>query len=366
MKSGEDLQIISLNRVLLKEALENNTYWNSSAKDIPFSTSKAFWLLENERIEDDDICAVIATSNNKLVSLVYLVPDLINTNSGIKKVYWSRRWWIHADYKKTVLPTYIIKQSETSVKNQVIIKFLGKDVVEYYKKQPFIEISHRTRYYLVFNVDASLLINKFKFLKYLNPLVRVLDRTSQTIISAINKRKLKTDDLTYDYVATINEDLWQFLSPFYKNDLVPKSKSYLNWQINNNQYSYAAVREKRSHDCLIASIKSNIYNLNFSVIKNNKRIGFISFLIRDKEAIVRYFTCANEYFETCADALMEQLITLKTGNLQTENEKLGQYIQKKYLNIYTDKRKLYGLINKNVSDVAPEDIVIHDQDGNFA
>jgi len=41
MKSGEDLQIISLTRALLKKALENNTYWNSSAKDIPFSTSKA-------------------------------------------------------------------------------------------------------------------------------------------------------------------------------------------------------------------------------------------------------------------------------------------------------------------------------------
>lgn len=366
MKSGEDLEIISLTKTLLKEALEKNTYWDSSATDVPFSISKAYWLLENERVKDDDVCAVIATSNNQIVSLVYLIPDFINTNSGLKKVYWSRRWWIHNDYKKTVLPTYIIKQSETSVKNQVIIKFLGKDVVEYYKKQPFIEVSHRTRYFIVFNVDTSLLINKFKFLKYFNPLVKLLDNTSRKIVSTINKSKLKTKEVTYDYVTVINDELWQFLSPFYKNDLVPKSKSYLNWQINNNQYTNAPIKEKRTHDCLIASINSNIYNLSLSVNKNNKRVGFISILIRNKEVIVRYFTCNNEHFETCADALMEQLIATKTTNLQTENETLGHYIQKKYSNIYTDKRKLYGLINKNISDVIPEGIVINDQDGNFA
>ena len=361
-----DIDIISLSKKDLKLSLSDNTFWGADMKTVPFSMSKAQWLLENRRIEEDDICAIIATRKNKIISLVYLVPDLINTTSGLKKVYWSRRWWIHDDYKNTVLPTYTIKQSESLVKNQIIIKFLGKSVVDFYKKQPYTEISKRTRYFIIFNLDATLIVSKIKYLKYLKPLVYALDGASRNIISFINKKKLKSKHLKYSYVSVINEDLWKFLEPFYSKDLVPKSKSYLNWQINNNQYTNAAVKEKLSYECLIGSTDSNIHNLSFSIYKSDKRLGFISILIRGKEAIVRYFTCENINFNICADALMEQLIKQKISRFQTENEQLGQYIQNKYLNVYTDKRKLYGLINKNVLDVIPEEIVINDQDGNFA
>ncbi|GAL70757.1 hypothetical protein [Jejuia pallidilutea] len=364
---GEDIKIASLTKEELRDAIVNNTYWSTDTRDIPFSKSKASWVLKNDRIDNNDVCAIIGTENQTVISFIFLVPDFIKTKSGTEKIFWSRRWWISDKYKDSILPTYTMSIAMNAVNNKAVVKFLGKDIEAYYRKQPFTEFAHRTRYYIIFNLDANILLSKISSLKHIKGVVKAIDSVSLSFVSVFNafKTKKNTKPLTYEYVSCIDENLWQFLSPFCEKDLIPKSKAYISWQIDNNQYTNAPIRDKYPHNCLLSTIYKRVYNISYIIKKEGHIIGFTSFLVRGKEAMVRYFIVKDEYLEACADALMENVIQTKATNLQTENETLGKYIKKKFVNLYTDKRKLYALAHNDMN-IDFENAVINDRDGNFA
>lgn len=363
----QDIKVTTLTKKLLKHALAHNLYWNSNTTHVPFSKSKAQWLLQNERIEDDDICAILGYEKDELISFVYMVPDWIKTETGMQKIYWSSRWWVHDKYKNSVLSSYTKNLSVTAVKNHVIIKHLGIDTLTYYDKQPFATFSERTRYIFVFNLDYNLIISKFKVLKHISSILKTITSFSHYTLAKINKSKTKkaTKDISYEYLSTLNETAWEFVKKHCENDLIPKSKSYINWQIDNNQYTIAEVDTKAPYKCLISSISHKIYNITFLVIKENATIGFVSALVRGDEFVVRYFLSDKIHFDYCINALMDNFIKTKCSFILTENELLGYQIKQRYLSVYTNKRQLISLAHNDI-DFNFKTINISEQDGHFA
>ncbi len=361
----KDLQVISLTRSALKNALEQNLYWKNDSKFVPFSKSKALWLLRNERIEDDDVCAVLGLEHNTLVAFIYLIPDWINTKEGIHKIYWSSRWWVSDDYKTSILSTYLRKVSLESVQNQMIIKYLVNETEEYYKKQPFTRFSSRERYIMLFDLNHNFIVSKVKPLRIALPLLKVFTKISHAFISVINKRRINSKDISYEYLSQIDSNAWNFIKKHCDSDLIKKTKTYINWQIDNNQYVIAKDEHKFSQNCLISSISSNIYNLNFLISKTTKKIGFISALVRRNEFVLRYFLSDEENHNTCMDALVDNFIKSKCSILIVEDEILGKKIASKFLNIYSNKRKIYSLAHHDVA-LNFENKDVHQQDGNFA
>ncbi|MEC3908024.1 hypothetical protein VOI54_13415 [Tamlana sp. 2201CG12-4] len=359
----KDLQIVSLTRSKLKNALEQDLYWQNGTEFVPFSKSKALWLLKNNRIADDDICAILGMENNALVSFIYLIPDLIETEKGPLKIYWSSRWWVAEKYKESILSVYTKRVSLEETKNQVIIKHLGTDTLDYYKKQPYTAFSKRNRYIFVFNLDHHLFINKFPFFKVASPLIKGVSNFSHYLIALLNKIKFQTASLSYDYVSSINETTWLFIEKHVANDLVLKSKDYINWQIDNSQYTLKTNNIK--HKCLISSISNAIYNTSFFIKLDGETVGFISVLIRENEFVTRYFLCDNEYYKYCLDALMEHFTTSKCTFLLTEDEVLGSHIDKTFFSIYKNKRKLVSLAHHDI-DIDFSNKKVYQQDGHFA
>lgn len=363
----KDLEILSVTKRDLIDAINNNTYWNSNSRNIPFTKSKACWLIENTRINNDDICAILGYEKDVLVSFIYIIPDLINTPSGEKKIYWSRRWWVANKYKDSILSSYTRTFSFSAVNNQMLIKYIGEDTVTYYTKQPFTKFAERTKYMIVFSLDVTLLLTNIKALRKFKFFVNIASKLSYSLTSLINKIKNKknTKNITYEYLSLIDNYAWNFINPFLKNDLVVKTKNYINWQISNTQYTHTEIKDKTIHYCLINSSAKKIYNLTFLVKKENKILGFISVLIKDIEFNVRYFVCSDEYFDICVDVLIDNFINSKTAIILTENEKLGKKIKEKYTSIYTKKRNLYSLAHNDVN-LNTNNISINDRDGNFA
>lgn len=364
---NQDLAVFSLTIGELKTALAENRFWKSQHKVIPFTKSKARWLLKNERANDDDVCAILGYENDELVSFIYLIADWIEVDKEIQKVFWSRRWWISENHKNSILPTYTNNLSQSVSKNRTVIKFLGKAVVPFYTKQPFKTFATRTRSYIVFNVDSDLLFSKIPRLKNIGFIFNFFDKISLAISTNINKLKVrkKTTELTYDYIQTITTTDWIFLEPFLKNDFIKKTASFLNWQIDNNQYSIALVNEKNRKMCLINSLSNRIYNTSFFVYNNDVKIGFISAIIRDREFNIRYFICDEKHFKLCANALLENFLSSKTTRIQTENEKLALYLRKNFFSVFTDTREIYSLIHNSIAEKISKTQVF-DQDGHFA
>ncbi|GAA4898823.1 hypothetical protein GCM10023311_24950 [Flaviramulus aquimarinus] len=364
---NNNLEVITLTKKNLKEAIHQNKYWGNTY-EAPFSKNKAKWMIENNRAQDDDILAVLGYENHAIVAFVSLVPDWVKTkNDGVKNIFWSQRWWAKDAYKDTILPTYAKSISLKESNNQVLIKFLGDNTKAYYEKQPFTKFSERKRYIIIFSLDYDILIYKKKSLKKIATLLKVLDRISHKMISSINtlKNKQKTRNLEFAYVSSIDKNTWHFIEKQCYHDIIPKTQDYINWQISNKQYHVVNDEaNKPNNTCLLSSIANNIYNLNFLVKKERKTIGFISGFVSGNRFIVRYFCANDNHFDDCVDALIKNFIKTKCTLLQTENSILGERINNRYLAVYTDAKQLFSLVHNDVGE-SFKNVVVNDQDGNF-
>ncbi len=363
---NKGLEIITITKIDLKKALDENTYWSSSQSIVPFSKSKAQWLLENDRLKDEDLCALLVYENGELVVFILMVADWISTNDSVKKIFWSTRWWVANKYENTILATYCFNEALNKVDKKLLIRYLGSNAEKFYEKQPFTKFSKRARCIIIFNLDYNLLTRKIKILKRLTTVLKSIDRFSHYIISIINKKRNNKyiKPLTYEYLTVIDDDTWSFVKEFCKNDIIPKTKEYINWQTNNNQYTTCEDAKSLPYKCLLSSISEKAYNVNILVKKNNINIGFISALVRGNGFVVRYFLADKANFNDCADVLMASFIDSKCTSIQTENGILGNLIQQKYINVYSDKKDLFSLVH-NTINLNTESVKVQDQDGSF-
>ena len=361
----DNLEIITLTKRGLKEALTKNKFWSDSYQP-PFSINKAKWMLDNTRADENDIFAILGYEKFTIIAFVYLVPDLIKGEDGSsKKVFWSQRWWVSDKYKETILSTYVKNISLNECGNQVIIKFLGDKSKAYYEKQPFRKFSKRKRYIILFSLDYDLLVYKNANFKKISHLVRFADGMTRRLISLINKSKRLSNGIEYENVQVIDNDVWNFIDKHINSDVVPKSKEYINWQINNNQYHVIKNNENNlNNKCLLGTISKKIYNSNIVVKHGNEIIGFISGFVTRKRFIVRYFITTETYYKDCLNILIKNLITSKCTLLQTENSILGERVVDRYLNVYSDKKELVSLIHDDVI-IKIDKINMTDQDGNY-
>jgi hypothetical protein len=362
-----NLEVITLTKLNLEEAVADNKFWGDSY-EAPFSMNKAKWMLANNRAEDHDVLAILGYENHSIIAFVYIVPDYISETEGSrKKIFWSQKWWVSEKYQGSVLPAYVKNMSLNACNNQVIVRFLGDNTSAYYEKQPFTKFSIRKRYIILFNLDYQLLVSKKNSLKNMTPILKLADGLSREMIAFINRIKCKkiSHSINYEGVEFVDDGTWSFIEKYTQNDVVPKSKDYINWQIDNRQYLQIKNKSNKIvHKCLLESVSNKIYNVNFVVKKNHEIVGFISGFVSGKRFTLRYFITSESYFNDCLKILMKNITSNKCTLLQTENSKVGNQIISKFTKVYADVKELISLKHNDVS-VKLDNSLITDQDGNF-
>jgi hypothetical protein len=151
-----------------------------------------------------------------------MLPDLLNSQNGTRKVYWLLLWWVDNEIKNTIFGTYTYNEAITLAGKQVLIKAYEANATSFYEKQPYQVISSRVRHTVFFSIDKSMLLGRFNFLKYIKYLVRLADNFSYSILKLINLKasKSRTRKLVYEYINDIDNETWEFIKPLCKNDLI--------------------------------------------------------------------------------------------------------------------------------------------------
>ena len=364
---SNDLIVRGLTKKMLKASIDENTYWNSGFA--PITKSKAIWMINNPRIEDNDYCAVIASENNQILSFISLIPDFLNLkNNTYKKMYWMVSWWVNPKVEKTVIGTYTFYEALKLTNNKIVIKSYAEHIDSFYKKMPFTTIASRYRYTLFLSLDPSMLIGKFKFLKPVKFIFNALDHAVYFIINNLfNKQKLKksTANLKYEYLNNIDESTWRFMEPLCKNDLILKTKDYVNWMLDGKQFTQIPVSKKFSYKTIEIGTSNNIYLHNMKILKENKAIGFLSYIINYNEFNVKYFLVEKEEdYDECVDALIENFIIKKARYIFTDDTVLAENIKKRFITVFTHKSLKKGLAHNSL-DLTLDTVSLKNRDGHF-
>lgn len=363
---NKDLKILPLTKEKLRHAIDHNLYWKDDL--IPLPKSKAQWILSNERIEEDDYCGVLGLEGDKLVSFVYMLPDFLALDKNeTKKIYWILLWWVNDEYKNTVLGTYIYNEAVNLTGKQVLIKSYAEGVNDFYEKQPFEVISSRLRYTIFFSLDSSILIGRFSFLKRLRFFIDIADTIVSKVVRTINAYKLKhtLKQLSYDYITQLDHETWEFIQPLCEKDLIHKTKSYVNWQISNIQYSQIRVPDRYPFKSLQVGNGHNIGIRNIKILKNKELIGFLSYTKNHKEFNVKYFLVNNaKNYDICVAVLIDHFIHEKTNFIFTDDTELAGAIKKKYTTIFIYKIIKKALAHKEIQ-LDFNQMTIYNRDGHF-
>jgi hypothetical protein len=362
-----NLAVKSITKADLRVIVSTNEYWKQGLA--PFTRSKASWLVTNKRIDDLDYCGVMATENNKMVAFLNFFPDLINTPDINKtKVYWMNDWWIHDDYKESILGSYVYSEALKLANNQVLIKAYSENVHAFYKKQPYRLVEERLRYTLFFSLDASMFLGKFTFLKPFKWLLDITDSVSGYFIKNLNKLKLKkgTQDLKYDYINRLDDDTWGFIEQYLNKDLIYKTKDYIDWHLDKNQYNQTPIIFKRPFHNLLAGASYNIEIHKVKIMYQNRVIGFLSYVLNYKEFNIKYFITENneQSYVKCIDALMQHIVVSNCNFVFTDDTNIYTHLKKQYTIFYTHKVIKRALAHKDLKcDISG--LQLQEQDGHF-
>lgn len=364
---GENLRVVAITKSQLREAVDNNTYWDHTTI-APIPKSKAQWLLQNDRIEEHDYCAIFGFDGDTMVAFIFLFPDLMNMKSEpAKKIYWMLLWWVETKFQTTVLGTYMYNEALRLTKGQVLIKSYAEKVNDFYAKQPFDVMISRLRYTIFFGIDAHILKGRFPFIKYFGKTIKNLNQLVKSVVSKLNASKIKkkTKHIFYEYINELDQETWGFIEPLCKNDLIYKDKNYINWQINKKQYTEAPIMSKMSFHSLQAGYGVAMGIQNIKIFFDQKIIGFISYVRNMNECNIKYFLVEGEqYYDQCVASLMNHIHKEKLNFLFTDDSRLAAHIQKEYKTVFTYKKNKKGLAYKDVK-IDKDQVQFFDRDGHF-
>lgn len=360
-----DLKIISFTKKELRKNLDEGFFNHNDL--IGLSKNKIQWLLENTRIDEDDYCIVQAQDGTTLVSDIFMVPDLVKTkNKELKKVYWIINWWVHPEYENTIIGSYLYSEASRLVGHKIVIESYVENTADFYNKQPYIQIADRLRHILFLRLDVHLIVSRLKFLKPFQFLLKPLCAFISYLILLLNRIKTKnnTNGLTYEYVSHITDATWLFMSPFLEKDLAYKTKEYINWQLNANQYVKTPIASKARNKALIKGTAKEIFPHTYAVFDAQEQIGFVSFLKIESTVYLKYCIANTENSSRVIDSLIEHLIHYKITSIYTDNTIVAERIQKQCITIYKHSVSKKALAHKTLSEDL-EGLVLSEADGNF-
>ncbi|NER16882.1 hypothetical protein [Spongiivirga citrea] len=361
---GKNVKVDILTKRDLRQAVANSTYWGPG-KNAPISKNRACWILESPRLKEDDYCLLVGLENDKMIAFVYMLPDILN-DPNRTKVYWMIEWWVVPAYQNSVLSTYIFMEGMRLAGDNILIKFYAEHIKHFYDKQPFSELHTRMRHAVFFGLNPDLVVRKIKFAKYAKFLVKAIDRLISSRNRKLNKKKAISQggNLKFEYINQLDREIEEWLISNCEDDLILKTKDYLNWQFSTDQYLTTPLFDKVYEKVQLRDYAPVMDLHTFKVISEGDLIGFICFSDHGGEIYLKYFVSNEQNFDTNLSALMLHLIKLKTSHIFTDNELVGEALTKNYKTTFTHKVKKVALAHNAIIEKT-KGLILKEQDGNY-
>ena len=171
--------------------------------------------------------------------------------------------------------------------------------------------------------------------------------------------------LTYEYCNELDDETWQFISQKCQNEFTVKSENYVNWLIDNSQYTQTPIHEKFRFTYSTTGYSSNIFSYSVKIFEGENLVGFLSYVLNGIEFNLKFFIYNEDtHEEKCLAALMEHYLKSKASYIITDDSKLANQIKKQYKPVFTYQIQKKAIAHKNLK-LNFENINLTDRDGRF-
>ncbi|MDO9635267.1 MAG: hypothetical protein Q7J05_09590 [Paludibacter sp.] len=309
------------------------TFVNSSRfqelPQIPITRLRALSQAHNPRASEDDVALIIAYEDNKLLSFIGLLPDILICERKQQKIWWNSCWWANENEKHNGAMQLFYMASKIT-NGQLFFPELTPHTTGLLSLMMGFRIVEQcgVRGYLKLNLADILPARKASF-KHIRFLLLVLDWLLNFIykpILSIWKKKLQSKHLSYQIIDRVDEETAFYLAKHNEHELFRRNQTELNWILD-----YPWITEEPADTNQKYSFSHHVKSFQVFLVKIheiNQMTGFFMLLVRDGNAKLSYCYHNPNSGSTFKDVLYKLLIENNINTFLTFNASIVQAIQK--------------------------------------
>jgi hypothetical protein len=337
----------------IPELLSNNQFWNHTF--LAISKHRLYAHYKNPNLDDNDIVLLLSYLNNELVGYMGLFIDKININNQTQKIGWLSTWWVHPKTKGTGIGREILNTMYSENNGQIGISQFTPSAKRVYDKSGYFTtlkenqgIKAVLRSNLTFVIPT--LFSKTKILTNFFNLTDVFFNLFINIKLSIQKiiitKKLK--NISVEYLNIIDDETYEIINQFNKNDISNKGKDFFEWLKAYNWVQKAPLLNYTNKNKYEFSIYDNEFEFSFIKInQDNKCIGFIVLQKRNyvSKVLFTYFD-NSKYSNDISNIIKLQAINQNTREIICYDTAICENLKKSSLFLYKTKKNKQSIISK--------------------
>ena len=359
----------------IPELLSNNQFWNYSF--LAISKHRLYAHYKNPNLDENDIVLLLSYLNNELVGYMGIFIDKININNQIQKIGWLSTWWVHPKTKGTGIGREILNTMYSENNGKIGISQFTPSAKRVYDKSGYFTtlkenqgIKAVLRSNLTFVIPT--LFSKTKILTNFFNLTDIFFNSFINLKLSIQKIILskKLRNIAVEYLNIIDDETYEIINQFNKNDISNKGKDFFEWLKAYNWVQKAPLLNLTNKDKYEFSIYDKEFE--FSLIKinqSNKCIGFIVLQKRNyvSKVLFTYFD-NSKYTNDISNIIKLQAINQNTREIICYDTAICENLKKSSLFLYKTKKNKQSIISKayGINDFKNSRMNYGDGDCSFA
>jgi hypothetical protein len=265
---------------------------------IPITRHRAISQYHNPDAGPEDTALVLAyDKSNEVVGYIGILPEHININGRSEKIYTNSGWWVHPQKGRAAAMPLFYKMLDLC-KDKMFFADLTPHTTQILLKTGLFEFPEPVigfRGYLQYSFH-TILPGKFKFFRYLRPVMELYDNFFNAIRGtgpgSRVKKLLSQSNIRVEEIYESDAESEKFIENHPSENITFRNKEALNWIIKYPWLRTGNEKTDQEARKYYFSTVAKEFNYHFrKVYRNNELMAVMLLTSRNRHFKVPYYFC---------------------------------------------------------------------------
>lgn len=363
------MEIKHLNKGDLRTFIESDEFQTMDA--VPISYRRAISQINNPRADENDILLILVYHESRMTGYLGLLPDLISTKNGAKKIYWMSCIWVRPEMRGSKIAFTLVNEANKTTSNHLILTNFTDSAKRIYLKAGYLNpmtSKEGIRCYFRLNLAELLPAKDTKYRKY-TFLLKLFDFSTNIFLGLYHlliRKIMVRHNLNVSELQNLLPEDHDFIDNNNRGNIFKRNTTELNW-IKQHPWLHETSLSEPAEKRYIFSSGVNRFRNHILTINNsdNEKAAILFLSIRDNAMKIPYAFFGEEHTDEIIKVILSYVFSYKICTLTIFNEKLSKSMKEHrnpFLKIRTMNQE-YMCGSEILESINSSEISIADGDG---
>ena len=277
----------------LRTALASEEFWLTQT--LPITKHRARSFICNPRADAHDPVLLVAYRDQRVIGYLGILPDKIFVNDVDYKLGWLTGWWVDPACATAGVGAILLFKALNAYDQYIGVSGGSREARQ---------VLRASQKFSAFNslqgMDIRLRLRftanfwrRFPALKLFRVVLKIFEALTDEVANLRSSfwrwRSPQCRQLSFEYLAAVDEEADRFIKQHHQHDLTRKAKSDLSWIMNNPWVLSTPFKDATAKRYYFSSRAGRFYYLGVKVFTHpGEMIGFFLLKVRDDRMSVVY------------------------------------------------------------------------------